>query len=104
MVSWFGPQNQVCYGLSVAPQNRWKGDSVRHASRSSGLLHMEASWVRVFQSDLKTDGGVAWMVHVESSWRLRRGHVEDGRVDAMGYIRPSTLALVFFLYLSIEAL
>jgi hypothetical protein len=29
-----------------------------HASRSSGLLGVEASLVRVFQSDLKTDGGV----------------------------------------------
>jgi hypothetical protein len=32
---------------------------VRHASRSSGLLRMEASLARVFQSDLKTDGGAA---------------------------------------------
>jgi hypothetical protein len=31
---------------------------VRHASRSSGLLHMEASRARVFQSGLKTGGGV----------------------------------------------
>jgi hypothetical protein len=30
---------------------------VRHASRSSGLLHVEASLARVFQSDPKTDGG-----------------------------------------------
>jgi hypothetical protein len=28
-----------------------------HTSRSSGLLHMEASLARVFQSGLKTDGG-----------------------------------------------
>jgi hypothetical protein len=31
---------------------------VRHASRSSGLLRMEASLTRVFQSGLKTGGGV----------------------------------------------
>jgi hypothetical protein len=31
---------------------------VRHASRSSGLLYVEASLARVFQSDLKTGGGV----------------------------------------------
>jgi hypothetical protein len=31
---------------------------VEHASRSSSLLGVEASLVRVSQSDLKTDGGV----------------------------------------------
>jgi hypothetical protein len=30
---------------------------VRHVLRSSGLLRMEASLARVFQSDLKTSGG-----------------------------------------------
>jgi hypothetical protein len=30
---------------------------VGHTSRSSGLLHVEASLARVFQSDVKTDGG-----------------------------------------------
>jgi hypothetical protein len=30
---------------------------VGHASRSSGLLHVEASLARVSQSGLKTDGG-----------------------------------------------
>jgi hypothetical protein len=31
---------------------------VEHASRSSGLLHVEASLARVSQSGLKTGGGV----------------------------------------------
>jgi hypothetical protein len=31
---------------------------VGHVSRSSGLLHVEASRARVFQSGLKTSGGV----------------------------------------------
>jgi hypothetical protein len=57
-VSWFGPQNQVGFGLSVAPQNRWREVSAGHASRSSGLLHMEASLARVSQSVLKTGGGM----------------------------------------------
>jgi hypothetical protein len=48
MVSWFGPQNQAGYGLSVAPQNQWKGDDVEHASRSSGLLRVEANPTWVF--------------------------------------------------------
>jgi hypothetical protein len=44
MVYWFGPQNQAGYGLSVAPQNlREDEDGVAHVSRSSGLLHLEAS-------------------------------------------------------------
>jgi hypothetical protein len=30
---------------------------MRHASGSSGLLHVKASRAKVFQSDLKTDGG-----------------------------------------------
>jgi hypothetical protein len=54
-VSWFGRQNQARFGLSVAPQNRWK-DAIAwgHTLRSSGLLHVEASQARVSQSGLKT--------------------------------------------------
>jgi hypothetical protein len=37
-VSWFGPQNQAGFSLSVAPQNRWREVGSGHASRSSGLL------------------------------------------------------------------
>jgi hypothetical protein len=57
VVSWFGPQNQADYGLLVASQNRREGNGVGHASKSSGLLHVEASWARVSQSVLKTGGG-----------------------------------------------
>jgi hypothetical protein len=58
----------VGYGLSVAPQNRREDeDDMGHASRSSGLLHLEASQARVSQSSLKTGGGTTWMVHVASS-------------------------------------
>jgi hypothetical protein len=56
-VSWFGPQNQIGFGLSVVPQNRRMDVGVGHASRSSGLLRVEASLARVFQSGLKTGGG-----------------------------------------------
>jgi hypothetical protein len=48
----------VSFGLSVAPQNRWREVGVGHASRSSVLLHVEASLARVSQSGLKTGGGV----------------------------------------------
>jgi hypothetical protein len=51
------PQNQVSSGLSVAPQNRQREVSAGHVSRSSGLLHVEASLAKVSQSVLKTDGG-----------------------------------------------
>jgi hypothetical protein len=57
MISCFGPQNQMGFGLSVAPQNRWREVGVGHPSRSSSLLGVEASLARVFQSSLKTGGG-----------------------------------------------
>jgi transposase InsO family protein len=49
--------NRVGFGLSVAPQNPRRKVGVGHASRSSGLLHMEASLDRVSQSGLKTSRG-----------------------------------------------
>jgi hypothetical protein len=59
MISWFGPQNEAGYGLSVAPQNRREDeDDAGHTLRSDGLLHMEASRPRVSQYGLKTSGGV----------------------------------------------
>jgi hypothetical protein len=79
----------VGYDLSVAPQNRWEDeDSVGHASRSSGLLCLEASRTRVSQSSLEIGGGAAQMVHVASSWRLYRVEGEDGWVDVTGCIGP----------------
>jgi hypothetical protein len=58
MISWFGPQNQVGFSLSVIPQNRRREVGVGHASRSSSLVHVGASLARVSQSGLKTGGGV----------------------------------------------
>jgi hypothetical protein len=87
-VSWFGPQNQVGYGLSVAPQSQWEDeDGTGHTSRSSSLLHLEPSQPRVSQSSLKTSRGVARMVHMASSRRSHGDEAEDGRVDAMDCIR-----------------
>jgi hypothetical protein len=57
MVSWFGPQNQVSFDLSVAPQNRRREVGAGHVSRSSSVLSVEASLARVSQSGLKTGGG-----------------------------------------------
>jgi hypothetical protein len=57
-VSWFGPQNQVGFGLSVVPQNRQREVDRGYTLRSSSLLGVEASLARVSQSGLKTGGGV----------------------------------------------
>jgi hypothetical protein len=43
--------------LLVAIQNRRREVGAGHVSRSSGLLRVEVSLARVFQSDVKTDGG-----------------------------------------------
>jgi hypothetical protein len=99
-VSWFGPQTQVSYGLSVAPQNRWEDkDGAGHTSRSSGLLRLEASRARVSYSSLMTGGGTAQMVHVASSWRSLEDEAEDGRVDAMGCMRLFYPNVVIFVVL-----
>jgi hypothetical protein len=75
--------------LSIAPQNQWEDeDGAGHASRSSGLLHVEASRARVFHSGLKTGGGAAWMVHVASPRRLHRVEAKDRWVDATGCVGP----------------
>jgi hypothetical protein len=57
MIFWFEHQNQADFGLSVAPQNRWREVSAGHALRSNSLLDVEASLARVSQSSLKTAGG-----------------------------------------------
>jgi hypothetical protein len=50
----------VGYGLSVPPQNQWEDENdVEYASRSSGLLHLEASRIRVSQSDHKSSKGAS---------------------------------------------
>jgi hypothetical protein len=47
----------VGFDLSVAQQNRWREVGAGHTSRSSGLLHVEASLARVSLSGLKTGRG-----------------------------------------------
>jgi hypothetical protein len=98
--SWIEPQNQVGYGLSVPPQN-WREDKgdLEHASRSSGLLRLEASQARVSQSSLKTSGGVVQMVHVASSQRSRGDEAKDGWIDVMGCIGPFYPNFVIFIVL-----
>jgi hypothetical protein len=52
------PQNQVDISLSVVPQNRRREIDVEYVSRSSGLLRLKASRIRVSQFGFKTGGGV----------------------------------------------
>jgi hypothetical protein len=75
------------YSLLTAPQNRWDDeDGVGHALRSSGLVRLEVSRARVFQSGLKTNRGTAWMVPVVSSRRLCRVEAEYRWVDTTGCV------------------
>jgi hypothetical protein len=48
----------VGFSLLVVSQNQQREVSAGHTSRSSSLLRVEASLDRVFQSGLKTGGGV----------------------------------------------
>jgi hypothetical protein len=54
--SWIVSQNQIGFGLSIAPQNRRREVGAGHVSRSSRLLDVEVSLTRVFQSGLKSGG------------------------------------------------
>jgi hypothetical protein len=79
-------------------------DGVEHASRSSGLLRLEASRDMVSQSALKTGGGIMRMVHMASSQRLRRVKAEDGRIDATGRIRSFYHNFAVFYVLSLRGI
>jgi hypothetical protein len=72
---------------------------VEHASRSSGLLRLEASRARVSQSSLKTGGCAAQMVYITSSRRSCGDEVEDGFVDVTGCIRLWYPKFVIFIVL-----
>jgi hypothetical protein len=59
---------------------------VGHASRSSSLLHLEASQARDSQFASNLAGERQRVVHIASSQRSREDEVKDGWVDAMSYI------------------
>jgi hypothetical protein len=61
-------------------------DDAGHASRSSGLLRLEASQDRVSQFASKLVEERRWVVHVALSQMSRDDEAEDGRVNAMGCI------------------
>jgi hypothetical protein len=70
--------------------------------RSSGLLHLEVSQARVFQSSLKTSGGAAQMMHMASWWRSHEDEAEDGWVDATGCIRLFYPNFAIFIVLDLK--
>jgi hypothetical protein len=72
---------------------------VGHASRSRGLLRLEASRSRVsqFASKLAEERWV--VVPMTSSWRLHEDEVKDGRIDATGCIGLVYPNFVIFLVL-----
>jgi hypothetical protein len=59
-----------------------------HASRFSGLLHVEVSLVRASQSGLKTGGGVTAGGACDTITEVRRRQVGDRRVDVTGCVGP----------------
>jgi hypothetical protein len=59
---------------------------VEHVSRSTSLLHVEASRVRIFQFTTKLAEARRQVVHVPPSWMSREDEVKDGQIDAMGCI------------------
>jgi hypothetical protein len=85
-VSWFGPQNQADFGLSVVTQNRREEVNVGHTLRYNALLHLEASRSRVFQFTLKLAETRRQVVHMTPSRRSRGVKAEDSWINEMGYI------------------
>jgi hypothetical protein len=71
-------------------------DGVGHTLKSSGLLHVEVSRARVFQSGVKTGGGVTaggargTIAEVASSSSRRQMGRCDGLCQTDGSMRPMT--------------
>jgi hypothetical protein len=99
-VSWFESKKNGLRFISCATNPTEDEDSVGHVSRFSGLICLKTSWARVFQSGLKTDEGVAQIVHVTSLQRLCRAKVEDGWVDMTGCIELFYLNFIVFIVLA----
>jgi hypothetical protein len=87
--------------LLVVLQNRWEDeDDTGHTSRYSGLLRLEASPARVYQSSIKTGGAATRMVHVVSLRRLCEVEVEDGQIDTTDCIRFFYPIFIIFIVLA----
>jgi hypothetical protein len=87
-VSWFGPQNHVGYGLSVAPQNRRRMKTARGTCRDlAGYFTWKQVGLGFSNLASRLTETRLRVVHVAPSWRLSRVQAEDGQVDAMGCVR-----------------
>jgi hypothetical protein len=72
---------------------------VGHATRSSCLFRVEASLARVFQSGLKTDGGMmAGGARVEGGWPKDQAGLKMGVSMQRVASDPATLVLPFLFY------
>jgi hypothetical protein len=81
------PQNQADYGLSVAYKINERAMTWDTRHDLAACFAWNQVELGFSHSGLKIDGGATRMVHAASSWRLRRGQVKDGRVDAMDCAR-----------------
>jgi hypothetical protein len=95
-ISWFGPQNQSGFGLSIASQNRQSKVGMGH------VLAACFTWKQVGQGFPSLASRLVEtrrrVVHVAPSRRLRE-QVEDGRVDVMGCVGPCYPCFAIFLVL-----
>jgi hypothetical protein len=96
-VSWFRPQNQAGYGLSVAPQNQWENDSV-WGTRQDLVAYFSWKQVTLEFFSLTSRLTEKWwrVVHMASSQRLCRVEVEDGWVDATVCVGPFYPKIIIF--------
>jgi hypothetical protein len=72
---------------------------VGHASRSSGLLCVEARLARVFSLTSRLAEVRRRVMHVAPSQRLCQSQVEDGRVDTIDCVGSCYLCFVIFILL-----
>jgi hypothetical protein len=71
---------------------------VGHVLRSSGLLYVESSHVRVFSLASRLVKMRQRVVHVAPSWRLRQSQSKTDGSMRWAVSDPATLALPFFMY------
>jgi hypothetical protein len=72
---------------------------VGHMLRSSGLLHVEASQARVFQSASRLAEARQRVMHVTPSQRLCRVQVEDGWINVTDCVGPCYPCFAIFFLL-----
>jgi hypothetical protein len=87
-VSWFVPQTKQASVYRLCH----KIDGGRTVWDTRRDLAAYFVWKQVtvgfFSLALRLAEARRWVVHMAPSRRLRRDHVEDGRVDMMGCVRP----------------